>query len=551
MKKLISTVVIATILSTSMLAQSTLSDDYNRSSFSWFYLKNNSGAHGNMVNKFFGKISKTNKFYDNNFPDQGLNIAYRNSMSYGQNQTIILNDIVEKGISREIISMWYNRQSDGTLNQEVIHKRGVFNATDQALISANTTKRGSAALEDFGNRLIDMSYIVVFDISNIRKVTPSEKNDSKGWKANITAYAYKIDFNDEIKSELYNNWIYSDDSEEVKTQKRNNYDNMKFPVKKISHFTYSLSSTQSSKYRLGAQKSYDQLFIELLQEGYNNTIFDLENMLDDLRVKTKIYGRNPLTAKIGRKEGLRTDQRYFVYEYVWNEKLNDSEPVRKGVIRAGSKISNNYSVTSGKTDPSTFYQIAGGKIEEGMLIEQKNDAGINFTFAYESGEIGGAYIKGATLLGSVTGIPSLYLHVAGGLDFQKYDITRNNHNINKTLSFYRFDAGIGKGFHFFRNFELIIEAAYGMEYTSIDQDDLDIMFKDEYTLEDNSLRTWFIKGGSSLLINVTHKVQLVGFVNYYMTNDMNIKDTKTSVKWDEFFKDRSGMSFGGGLRILL
>ncbi len=551
MKKLISTVVIATILTTNLLAQSTLSDSYNRSSFSWFYIKNKSGAHSNMVNKLFDKISKTNKFYDNNFKTQGINISYRNSMSYGQNQTIIQNDIVDNGISREIISMWYNRQSDGTLNQDIIHKRGVFNATDQAVISANTTKRGSAALEDFGNRLIDMSYIVIFDFNNIVKVTPTDQIESKGWKANVTAYVYKIDFNDEIKSELYNNWIYSDDTEETKNLKRNNYNNIKFPVKKIGHFTNSVSATQSEKYSLRAPKNYDELFVELLQKAYDNTIFDLENKIEDLRVKTKIYGRSPLTAKIGKKEGLKTDQRYFVYEYVWNEKLNDSEPVRKGVIRAGGNISNNYSVTSGKTDPSTFYQIAGGRIEEGMLIEQKNDAGLNFTFAYENGEIGGAYIKGATLLGGVTGIPSLYLHIAGGLDFQKYDITRNNHNVNKTFSFYRFDAGLGKGFHFFRNFELIIEAAYGMEYTSIDQDDLDLMFKDEYTLEDNSLRTWFIKGGSSLLINVTHNVQLVGFVNYYMTNDMNIKDTKTDIKWDKFFKDRSGMSFGGGIRVLL
>ena len=68
------------------------------------------------------------------------------------------------------------------------------------------------------------------------------------------------------------------------------------------------------------------------------------------RVKAMISGVKPIAAKIGKKEGLKFDQRYFVYEN--REKRNgDVTSKRIGVVKS-MKVVDNRNITTGQTEPS-------------------------------------------------------------------------------------------------------------------------------------------------------------------------------------------------------
>jgi hypothetical protein len=72
------------------------------------------------------------------------------------------------------------------------------------------------------------------------------------------------------------------------------------------------------------------------------------------------------------------NQRWFVYEL---EQKADGKIAqnRKGVIRASKKIADNRTQATGDSKTTQFYQIYGGRLAEGMLLQQKPDFGIAVT----------------------------------------------------------------------------------------------------------------------------------------------------------------------------
>jgi len=53
------------------------------------------------------------------------------------------------------------------------------------------------------------------------------------------------------------------------------------------------------------------------------------------------------------------------------------------------KIADNRNIATGSTEMSTFYQVAGGHLEPGFTLQQRNDAGIGLYLGYEPGVVGG------------------------------------------------------------------------------------------------------------------------------------------------------------------
>lgn len=83
-----------------------------------------------------------------------------------------------------------------------------------------------------------------------------------------------------------------------------------------------------------------------------------------------------IKAKIGTKEGVHLDQRYYVYQ---DFKRGDGsiKSKRMGVVRAGNAADNT-------TDPEAttkFYQISGAQLDEAMYLKKKEDVGIGVSFA--------------------------------------------------------------------------------------------------------------------------------------------------------------------------
>ncbi len=509
---------------------------YDRSSLTILYVDFGSENHWQTAKLKIDSLVYSDKYDNNNIDFMFIKPSFSRTDAGYKIQEALLNELKSANVGRKIISKWYNRQSDGTMDMELVHQRGRFTATDADFLRAQTSKRGNAALEEFGNRLINLSYILVIDISNIKTMTEAGYKGQKGWQANANGYLYKMEFTEKIRDAFYETWVYDDDSPEVKAQKNQAFSSLEFPIVAVTQKSVSISASQSEADKgvslFIKQKSTDQLMQELVQKSYDETIYRIEMEVEDFKVKTSLFATRPLRAKIGLKEGLKTDYRFFAYEYVYNSKTGKAEPVRRGVIRAESKskIVDNRKVATGDMETSKFYQVAGRKLEAGYTLQQQNDFGIEVTLGPEMGSVGGFYGRADLRTGRFVGIKALYVYGEGGLDSDKY--------FGETYAMLRYGAGIAKGMQLMRNMELRPYIGIGLESTTIE------------SFSSDAISALYFRGGANLALNLSHRFQVLGGIGLYQFIGEATDSDSNSIgyTWDDLFQ-RSGTSVLFGIKL--
>lgn len=440
------------------------------------------------------------------------------------------------------------------MSLELIHERGMFNATDDASLLAKTTKRGNAELEDYGNRLINRSYILVFDFQSLVTAAEAKIAGTRGWQSTVVSYLYKIDYSTDIQNKVYDAWIYNDDTPEVKADKKNKFEQIRFPISFVASSATSVTAQQIINRSdflkvLDPDKSEDQLLMQLVQKAYDENLYSLDSKYEDFRVKTTIVQASPITAKIGKKEGVKTDYRFFAYEYVYNESTKSTSQKLRGVIRSTVNIVDNRQVATGKSGTTQFYQTAGQKLDVGYLLQQRNDIGGEITLGYETGNIGGVYGRLDIRLGRYVGIPSLFVYIEGGAESKDYNIYMVP---RKGISFVHYGLGFAKGIMLTRNMELRAYFGAGQEAASHnDFKTLALNLGTSDALE--GLKSLYAKGGANLAINIQHNIQFVGGIGYYLflgkPQNRDGKESTTFNKWENLFEKRNGPSILAGFKF--
>ncbi len=514
--------------------------EYSRPSVTLFFATVPGDYNSQKAAKSAKTITTSDKYFNHNLNEVSLSLSQNfNGLKYDDKKIAVKKKLEQEGIGRKMVAKWFSRQADGMFNLDYIHQCGLYNASDQDVLMSDAAKRGEAVLFDAGQNLVNKTYVLVIVP---RDFVSHDDKTSHGWSANYDFFLFKLDFDDAVVSRFYEQWPFEDDPADVKSAKIAAFDTLSFT---LSPF-YGKSSVMASSTEYYAltknPKSSDQLFNELIAKMYNDALFKIDKDLEPFRVKVNVSGTHPIRSKIGKKEGLKCDQRYFVYEFVWNDKTGTAEMDKKAVVRSTGKITDNRGVASGNTGESKFYQVYGGTVRQGMMMQQRNDFGISVLAGYELGEIGG-FDAGLWLrTGFVTNVPSLYLIADIGFDGGTYDFNAAG---EEDFTFFRLSAGIAKGIRLARIVELTPFAAWGMESTSSD------------SLNYESIRTSYVKAGGILGINITSAISLIGQLNFYAPYggvETTIKDEDAVTEdfsWsDELgFKDRSGMSMMFGLRF--
>ena len=490
---------------------------YDRSSITAILLDFPDGNHSAALREKIANVAFADKYYNNNIGYFALSAPFGRFDLTIKAADLIKKAIDDKKMANEIVSKWYGRKSDGTMSLELIHERGVFNATDNASLLAKTTKRGNAELEDYGNRLINRSYILVFDFQNLMTAAEAKIAGTRGWQSNVVSYLYKVDYSTDIQNKVYDAWIYDDDTPQVKAEKKSKFEMIQFPISFVASSATSVSAQQLINRSdflkvLDPDKSEDQLLMQLVQKAYDENLYSLDRKYEDFRVKTTIVQANPITAKIGKKEGIKTDFRFFAYEYVYDERTKSTSQKLRGVIRSSSNIVDNRQNATGKSGTTQFYQTAGQQLETGYLLQQRNDIGGELILGYEVGNIGGVYGRFDIRLGRYVGIPGLFVYLEGGAESKDYNIYMVP---RKGISFIHYGLGIAKGFMLTRNVELRPYAGAGQETASHnDFKTLALNIGTSDALE--GVKSLYAKGGANISINIQHNIQFVGGIGYYL-----------------------------------
>ncbi len=483
-------------------------------------------------------IKFSDKYFNHNLNNLVLPLGQDFKMlTYDKKRSYLREMLTKEGVGRKMVAKWFNRQENGMMGLDYVHQCGLYNATDQDVKMAVAAKRGDAFLKDAGQNLVNKTYVLILVPNDVKS-----KDDGKirGWDCQYDFFFYQLIFTPDVVANFYNVWPYEDDDAAAKQMKVAAFDTLTFKFADAYSKSFQSASVSETLTNNKKPKSLDQLKSDLANRMYESATFLLDKDLEDFRVKVKVEKLHPTRAKIGKKEALKCDQQFFVYQYKFDESKGTVSPVRQAVVRSTSKIANNKMVATGASPMSSFYQTYGGTIREGMILQQKLDFGISLVAGFESGGIGG--MSGGLMLrtGQFTNVTGLYLMIDGGYDSGKP--TKATTFTESKYNFLRYSIGLGKGLRLARIVELTPNIQYGIEQTK------DKTYKD--------ISTSIIKAGAMLGINLMHNVYLVAQANYYTPfGDITVKnqsDTKSTLKgqtWDTEFNDRKGLSIMGGLRI--
>jgi len=489
------------------------------------------------------KIAFSEKYFNHNLDkiDFELNQNFK-GLNFEAKKSALKTSLEGAGTGKKMIEKWFSRQANGMFNLDYIHQCGLYNASDQDVLMSGAAKRGEAVLFDAGEKLVNKTYVLVLSPYDLKY---SDNETSHGWSGSYDVFLYKLNFDSEVVSRFYEQWPFDDDPEAVKNAKIAAFDTLSFTLSPFYGKPGQYSSSTEYYIKDKKPKTSEQLLNELVASMYNDALFNIDKDLEPFRVKMSVSGTHPIRSKIGKKEGLKCDQRYFVYEYVWNDKTGTADQDRKAVVRSTGKITDNRGVATGASGESRFYQVYGGTVRQGMVMQQRNDFGISLLAGYEAGGIGGFDAGLWIRTGFATNVPSLYLMADFGFDMGTYEYFDG---LEEDFSFFRYSVGLGKGIRLARIVELTPYAGWGQESTSNYDSDTETGYE--------SIKTSYIKGGGVLGINISPGISVMGQLNFYapyggIETKIKSDDEKETqdFTWTDRFTDRSGMSMLFGLRF--
>jgi hypothetical protein len=548
------------IILVSLLVTSTVNGQvkYDRSSLTILSLEGEN-LQSRAITDQLHRIPLPDKFFQTPAKEQYINPGIRriNPLDYLQKMSnkTILDWFSQNKIPQQILSVWFNRQSDGTFNIDTLKKRGMYNASDNEFIMASSSKRGVAVLMDQGLNLVEQSYVLLFDFHNISSFEefynfnkiPKEDRDQEGFMANVKSYVLKLVFDEDIATEFFNDfWILPGDGKAV--QKIEAFNNHKFKFEVVAINQASLQASQSTKRVLGigSRKTDDDFYREIAQSALNMTLANLEVQVSDIQVRAMVSDVNPIGAKIGAKEDLKFENRYFVFENQLDKKGNTIAK-RAGVVKA-YKIIDNREVTSGSTEPSLFYQIAGEKIDKhGMYLVSRNNMGLNLSTDITVGGKEGFNARAEYFISQNMGrllpngrsgklLTSISLYAE--LGFTDQSVSGIGNTKFSSLTF-----GLGKSIYPSRNFHLTPYGGVGFESATWDR------------LYGGSVSEPRVEYGIRAGYNLRHNVQLmVGLSDIKAFGQATGKDAdgnSTGNYEGTVFNQRLGTALSFGIRLML
>ncbi len=401
MKKTILTLAVLTLSVANMNAQVADNSDvkYRRSSLYTLMIHEPTRPYAEVIRASFEKGPIPEKFNDHNLGTRIIPATAAKDESAN-----IATFLEDNNVAKEVVAKWFNRSAKGGFNMDVIKTRGSYDASMLDITKAKASKRGLEMLADAGEELIKNTFILVNDFKYVSKEEVAKKASGwlsalgtigdyagisnastiataasagvtvagKGYVVKTTAHLYRLDWNDEVAATFYNNYWTEDGSISADKVKA-------FNESKIFKMVYigsdvSWADVQSSIF---TNKTEEQLIEKSTVKAVDAVIVKLQKNHDEFKTKTPLFTGEPISAKIGLKEGLTNKSVFNVLEQRMKED-GKTEYVVVGTIKVDPKQpiwDNRYGADEENpnqtTDRTYFKKSSGKEFFPGMLIVQK------------------------------------------------------------------------------------------------------------------------------------------------------------------------------------
>jgi len=372
---------------------------YRRSSLYTLMVDDPSRPYANVIKESFEKGPIPQKFNDHNLGSRTIP-----STSAKDESENIAAFMASNNIAREVVAKWFNRSKNGDFNMELIKTRGSYDASAMSISIADKSQRGRAMLADAGEELIKNTFILINDYKYVSKEEVADKAKGwlkaagnlaasagvsgatdiaelsstgvgiagKGYVVKTTAHLFRLVWNDEIAATFYND--YWCDSKTLTPAKKKAFDESTIFKLEYIGSDNSWADVQSSSF---TTKTNEQLIEKATIKAVDAVIVKLQKNHDEFKTKTPLFSGDPVTAKIGLKEGLSKDSKFDVLEQREN-KEGKTEYVVVGAVKVDTDHpiwDNMYGADEENKDAATdrtyFKKVSGKDFYPGMLIVQK------------------------------------------------------------------------------------------------------------------------------------------------------------------------------------
>ncbi len=310
-----------------------------------------------------------------------------------------------------LVAKWFNRKADGTFDMNLIGERGFYDASEMQANIAKGAARGDALLSDAGEELIKNTFVIISKMNFVsnekmaaitRDIALSKANQittelvrntaiksaekvyektKDGYSVWTTSFLYQLEWNDSIAAIFYQDfWM---DNSNIDKNKKQAFDNTNlFQLKLVGSekatsmvlFSSQDKATPEEIIKVATIRNIDRVYAKL-QKSY-----------DVFKTKTPISSIDPITAKIGRKEGLEGGEKFEILEQVVDSKTGIIKYVSKGRITVdkdqiwdnrfkldGKKIElpdDNEEAMPNSNVSATVFKGSSKNLYPGMLIKQ-------------------------------------------------------------------------------------------------------------------------------------------------------------------------------------
>lgn len=380
---------------------------YRRSSLYTLMINDNQREHFEVILNAFGNTPLSEKFNDHNIGPYLIDAT-----GYFKDRSSEITAYLEKNnVAKDLIAKWFNRGENGAFDMSLIQNRGEYSATVQDKIVAANLERGEALLADAGEELIGNTYVIINDfkftnkeeianttkkvtsglrtglslipgagavsstVNNVTTITDAGATIAgKGYIIKTTSYLYKLEWNDSVAAVFYNNlWV---DENNLDPAKIAAFEKSGLFKLKLVGYEDAWADLQSSVF---TSKTDEELIYIATIKAVDKAIAKLQRKYEEFRTKTPLTSVEPLTAKIGLKEGLEPNDKYEVLEQIMDENGKISYK-RKSIIRVqkGMIWDNTYVPEDAKDQvpqqviKETHFIGSKSGLYPGMLIRQIN-----------------------------------------------------------------------------------------------------------------------------------------------------------------------------------
>ena len=468
------------------------SQDYSRNGITYVDLSTPPSQHANSYYEALGdkpgRVAA--RFDDNRLPK--ANMTQAGASIAGSNIAKIQADKT----ANKVVDLLFGND-EGAWSMDRLIERAKYNLSDAEVVTMEAQFKGmERGVQDaqWIEPLIKDSYLISFkftgiksykemyDATDARNKAAATKNKTEfkpverthyGYRGSMAYTLYQIDFNEEILNEIFTKcWADANSTPEQLAQAKANRLAINYPLKQVynvSSFSVS-SSVEKSKFKGNGSKQ--GLMNGMVGSGLNRIMGALQDNVARFQISSGIYSVDnekiikKAYAKVGKKEGIKIEDRYFVYENAIN--ASGKEVLKsRGVLRA-YKVTDNRTIASGETVPTEFIQVYGQKLGPGMTIKESKDIGTSFVLAgsgnmHFHGRIEGLISKGSKIKGR--GV-NLFLELsARGYKFEEENIeivSPVNETVKSNATLVTFGIGLSKELNLARS--IIVQPFMGIRF---------------------------------------------------------------------------------------